>query len=285
MTSLPALPGPAPGPCAEASPHVAHSGQRVGRGERVALVVAFALLLALRAAEATRVHFDTDEAQHLHVAWAWTAGHVQYRDVFDNHAPLFHLLLAPFALLVAERADAVILARFAMLPLFAAALVLAWRIGRRLFGARVGAWAAALLGFHAEFFSTSLEFRTDDLWLVGWLATLWVLVGGRWSNRRALAGGLVLGFTFAVSLKTSLLAACLAAAALLALAVSPAARRGWTARRAASGALAVVAGALVVPSLVVLGFAAAGAFDALVYCTVRHSVVALGDGGWRPLEP
>src|SRR5438876_1230747 len=154
MTSLPALPGPAPGPCAEASPHAAHSGQRVGRGERVALVVAFALPLA---------------------------------------------------------------------------------------------------------------FRTDDLWLVGWLATLWVLVGGRWSNRRALAGGLVLGFTFAVSLKTSLLAACLAAAALLAPAVSPAARRGWTARRAASGALAVAAGALVVPSLVVAGFAAAGAFDALVY--------------------
>src|SRR5438552_1997551 len=153
MISVPVSPDLRLAPHAEDGRLCEEARQRITRGERAALLLAFAVLFALRAAEATRIHFDTDEAQHLHVAWAWTRGHVQYRDVFDNHAPLFHLLLAPFVLLVGERGDAVVLARFAMFPLFAAALFLAYSIGRRLFGARAGAWGAALLGYHSEFFS------------------------------------------------------------------------------------------------------------------------------------
>jgi hypothetical protein len=47
---------------------------------------------------------DSDEPQHLHVMWGWTRGLVQYRDVFDNHLPLLHLLFAPVMALVPERA-------------------------------------------------------------------------------------------------------------------------------------------------------------------------------------
>jgi hypothetical protein len=39
--------------------------------------------------------FNSDEPQHLHVIWAWTHGMVQYRDVFDNHMPLFQIMCAP----------------------------------------------------------------------------------------------------------------------------------------------------------------------------------------------
>jgi len=42
-----------------------------------------------------RYRFDSDEPQHMHVAWGWAHGFIQYRDVFDNHMPLFHLLTAP----------------------------------------------------------------------------------------------------------------------------------------------------------------------------------------------
>ena len=42
-------------------------------------------------------HFriDSDEPQHLHVVWAWANGMLPYRDVFDNHAPVFQALCAP----------------------------------------------------------------------------------------------------------------------------------------------------------------------------------------------
>src|SRR5947208_12458843 len=42
--------------------------------------------LVLRAIAFFHYRFDSDEPQHLHVAWGWTAGLLQYRDVFDNHA-------------------------------------------------------------------------------------------------------------------------------------------------------------------------------------------------------
>ena len=54
-----------------------------------------AVTLAMRAVAFFHYRFDSDEPQHLHVAWGWTAGLLQYRDVFDNHAPLFHMAMAP----------------------------------------------------------------------------------------------------------------------------------------------------------------------------------------------
>ncbi len=38
--------------------------------------------------------FESDELQHLHVIYSWIKGFVQYRDVFDNHTPLFHITMA-----------------------------------------------------------------------------------------------------------------------------------------------------------------------------------------------
>src|SRR6267378_4792507 len=76
--------------------------------------------------------FNSDEPQHLHVVWAWTHGLVQYRDVFDNHAPLFHLAMAPLVSVLGDRADLLLLARWMMLPLVALTLWATYRIGRTL---------------------------------------------------------------------------------------------------------------------------------------------------------
>jgi hypothetical protein len=256
----------------------------MGRGERLVCFALLAVLLALRAAFVYRMPIDSDESQHLHVAWLWIQGRLPYRDFFDNHAPLFHILTAPFVALVGERAEILYLARFAMFPLFVTTLGLVFVIGRRLFDARVGAWAALLLGFHAEFFATSLEYRTDDLWIVAWLAGVAVLLGGRWSLRRGFAGGLVLGFALGVSMKTSFLAATLGGGVLVALAVCPAARVGVTVRHVLTGAATVVGGMLVIPATIVVAFASVGVFDALVYATTRHNAMTLGSGGWRPYQ-
>src|SRR2546427_12452925 len=90
---------------------------RIGRAETAALVVLIVAGLVVRALWIARRVFDSDEAQHFHVAWGWANGRVQYRDLWDNHMPLFHLATAPLAALFGERADVLVLARIAMVPL------------------------------------------------------------------------------------------------------------------------------------------------------------------------
>src|SRR5262247_3871022 len=70
--------------------------------ERWTLAALPAAMLGLRLPYVFAYPFDSDEPQHLHVAWAWTRGLLQYRDVFDNHAPLFHMLSAPLVALFGE---------------------------------------------------------------------------------------------------------------------------------------------------------------------------------------
>lgn len=69
------------------------------------LAALLVLGLALRVLMAWRFRVDSDEPQHLHVVWAWTHGLLPYRDVFDNHMPLFHLLSG--ILVAGARFDAV----------------------------------------------------------------------------------------------------------------------------------------------------------------------------------
>src|SRR5260221_10839712 len=90
----------------------------MSRRERVVVAALALLMLALRAAAFLRYRFDSDEPQHLHVAWGWTAGLVQYRDLFDNHAPLFHILIAPILQVVGEAPDVLLCIRAPLLAVF-----------------------------------------------------------------------------------------------------------------------------------------------------------------------
>src|SRR5437016_8331101 len=97
------------------------------------------------------LRFDSDEPQHLHVVWAWTHGLVQYRDVFDNHMPLFHLLCAPLVRALGERADIVPVMRLAMIPAYTLVLWCTYRLGRRLYSPRAGWWAAVFTAWLPPF--------------------------------------------------------------------------------------------------------------------------------------
>src|SRR5262249_59652492 len=95
--------------------------------------------LVLRLVMVWRFRVNSDEPQHLHVVWAWTQGLLPYRDVFDNHMPLFHVLSVPALLAVGERATAVPWMRPFMLPLWGACLGLTALIARALFSPPLGA--------------------------------------------------------------------------------------------------------------------------------------------------
>src|SRR5258705_4021362 len=141
----------------------------VSRIEARLIAALAAVSVLLRALAFFNYRFDSDEPQHLHVAWAWTRGLLQYRDVFDNHAPLFHMLSAPLVALFGETPRILILMRLAMIPLFALTLWGSFLLGRSLFGSRAGLWSAVICGLSPTFFFKGLEYRADVLWAALWL--------------------------------------------------------------------------------------------------------------------
>src|SRR3954469_10684578 len=99
-------------------------------------------------------HFrvDSDEPQHLHVVWAWANGLMPYRDVFDNHAPLFQALSAPLFHFLGERADIIYPMRAAMLPIFGLTIYGVWKIAGAVFETRTALWTAVLTAVYPSFF-------------------------------------------------------------------------------------------------------------------------------------
>ena len=246
---------------------------RLGIGERRLMLALFALSGVLRLFYLFRDPIDSDEPQHLHVAWAWGKGLVQYRDIFDNHAPLFHLLFAPLVSLVGERPNILIAMRFMMIPLYGVTIWTVFALGRSLLGRRAGAWAALLLAFYPNFFFCSLEFRTDNLWVMLWLLSLFALLGGRLDLRRGFIGGLLLGTAFCVSFKTIAMVAALAGAGLILPLVTPGFFRGADWKRRIRGCGAFVCGFGIPPAAMMLAFWLLGAWKDFIYCTIQHNMI------------
>ena len=224
------------------------------KSERILLWSCAAASLVLRAIAFFRYRFDSDEQQHLHVAWGWTAGLVQYRDLFDNHVPLFHLVTAPFLALVGERRDVLLWMRLPMLALFAVVIWGTYELGKRMYDARVGMWSAVLLSLFPSFFLKSLEYRTDNLWNALWIIALVLLV----RQRSMFWIGLVMGCAMAVSLKTVLLLITIAAAALIT-------------RTKLRDLHKFAAGFVIVPAILLATFAALGAWNEMLYCTLEFN--------------
>ncbi len=222
---------------------------------------------------------DSDEPQHLHVVWGWTQGLLPYRDIFDNHMPLFHLLYAPLLALIGERASVLPLMRLGMLPLYACSLWSLFRLGAALWSRRVGSWAAVFAGLLPGYFLCSLEFRTDNLWTALWLGALTMLVSKQFSWRRSLAVGALLGATLSVSMKTVLMLGALAAGSLVVLGLFPTYRTQWSWRRLGGHGGVLLCGVMLAPLGVCLFFWSQGAFHPFLYGVVQHNIVP-GLGLW-----
>jgi hypothetical protein len=250
-----------------------------GLAESVATAAALALLAAARVVYAFVYRVDSDEPQHLHVVWGWAHGLLQYKQVFDNHSPLFQMLCAPLFRLIGEHAWIVIPMRLAMLPLYAADLWLVYLIGRSLYTQRWGIWAALTAGAVPIFFLVTTEFRTDDLWTTLWLGTVWLAVTGPLVGRKAFIFGLTMGACFAVSMKTTLLLLSLGTGALGLFALHGLSRRKTVILEMAKSAGLMLLGLVVVPGLIVGFFATQGALHQMYYCVIEHNTVP-GLGKW-----
>src|SRR5205823_148644 len=165
----------------------------------------------------TTYRFDSDEPQHMHVIWAWARGLVQYRDVFDNHMPLFQIMFAPIFGVIGDRATILYWMRFILLPMYFVGAWCTYRVGESVFSRRAGIWAVILTGFYTKYHFSSFEFRTDNLWAPLWLLCVTVLISGALTVPRAVVAGLLLGFCFGISMKSALLLVSLLVGAAVAL--------------------------------------------------------------------
>lgn len=241
-----------------------------------------ALLILLKVISAYTWRVNSDEPQHLHVVWAWANGLLQYRDVFDNHTPLFHMLFAPVYALFGERPDILILMRLTVIPLFFMALWAVYMIGQALYSRRAGLWAMVFTALYPRFFLASGEFRADDLWMVPWLLALAVLVQKKLRASHLFVAGLLLGTALSVSMKTSLLLCALGLATLSTLFLQRNSQP-LPIRQYAINTLFLLAGLMVVPLVLILFFAAQDSLAPMYYGVIQHNIVS-GLGNWKHLQ-
>ena len=259
----------------------------VKRPEAIAAGLLVAAALAVRCVAAHYFQVDTDEPQHLHVVWGWVHGLVQYRDLFDNHAPLFHLLCAPLLGIVGEHPGSLAALRIALTPVaLGEAAVIGW-LGSRLFSPRAGLWGAVFSLVLPPQALATLQFRPDGLWSLLWLATLATWVGGPPRSARSFAAGLLLGAGVCVSVKTAFMLAALGlAGGLTWLGHSEREISRASARSLLPHALVAALGALVVPAVVAGFFASQDALGPLVRDAVAHNLLpGLGLWGQERLRP
>src|ERR1700736_5588735 len=261
------------------SPRDAQSGDRPSSAE-IVIAAGFCLLLfGLRWFYVTNQAWDSDEPQHLHVVWAWANGMLPYKDVFDNHAPLFQAMSAPIFAALGERVDIVTAMRWAITPVSVLVLVMTYRIGL-LFSRRVALWGTVLAAAFPDLYFKLGEYRPDLFWCAVWLVLLAILTGGKLVPRRLFWAGLALGVAFAVSMKTSflLLAILFAAATVLLLrSLTPELRVPQEKSRWFFHLFASLAGVLIVPLAVVAFFSWKGALGQMYYCVITHNIAARGD--------
>jgi dolichyl-phosphate-mannose-protein mannosyltransferase len=245
--------------------------------EFILAAVLFTLLVALSIANVLHRDFNSDEPQHAHVIWGWTHGLVQYRDLFDNHMPLFHLLFAPLFALIGERATILFWMRFLLLPAYFVAAWCTYRIGTRLFSRRAGVWAVIAAGFYGTYHFFFFEFRTDNLWTAIWLLCVTVLVGGSITIRRWLVAGILLGLCFAVSMKSTLLLLAVLVNAPLAFALVDGKKLDKRWIYFLECAAVFLAAAVVVPVVIMIFFALKGVWRDFRYGVFDFNLAVQSD--------
>ena len=244
-----------------------------GPAEFAAAAVLFALMIALKLANMPHYRFDSDESQHMHVIWAWARGFVQYRDVFDNHMPLFQIMFAPIFGLIGDRATILYWMRFILLPMYFVGAWCTYRIGEILFSRRTGVWAIILTGLFSKYHFASFEFRTDNLWAPLWLLCVLTLVSGRLTVPRALKAGLLLGFCFSVSMKSFLLLLALLVGASIALFLVGRKKLGQSWPHLARCTAAFFFTTFLVPGIIAAAFALGGVWREFYYCNFLHNLL------------
>lgn len=198
------------------------------RSTRIAWSVLLGVTLVWFAALLTRgAGLAPDEIEFFRATKWIGQGRMVYRDFWEHHTPLQWIVFAPVARLFAQSsgADAIVVMRWAQLPLWFAAVILLARIERRAVAASIP--ALALLLSSRTFVDRALEYRVDVPGNLLFLAALAAAIL-RPSPRGYLAFGGVMSLAVLANMRMAPIAIL---AAILLLCWHPDGRRwGWNPR-------------------------------------------------------
>ncbi len=245
-------------------------GDATSGGERLALWVALAGLLAFLAIQAFTVtgrFLDPDEGEHLTVVAAQQAGQVLYRDLFEHHGPLYYALLGAVVDADGDPEDTIARGRWLSFGLWLLTLGLVgrWAGGRSGTSRRrylAAALAGLLLASDAYTVSSLLEIRPEALLLPLLFGSLLLMLRAfeHDSRVRMVGAGLLMGLALVTGPRTLFVGLAVLAIHLMRLALIDPIRR-----REALIEMALFGGAcLVAPAVTAMVFASRDGLAALV---------------------
>lgn len=166
----------------------------------------FLFSIVLRVALTLNREIDIDEFQHLHSAWMVSQHYVLYRDVWENHPPLFYYLLLPLFRYCREGPGLVLTARVITSFAGLGILVLTYVLARIDHDKPTSFLAVIVLSFMVIFAEKSIEVRPDPFLIILWLTSLWISIRAFSNGQRFgfFAAGLLLGIAFLFSQKALL---------------------------------------------------------------------------------
>jgi hypothetical protein len=233
-------------------------------------LICLAANLALRSASFFRSVLDWDESLYTLMARQWLAGHLPYTTIWDNKPVGIYAIFAAFE---AVFQNPVIAIRAATVTCVSLLGVIVWRLTHLVLAAapeaaaRRLAWLAALTFTLGALSNDGLSANTELFMECCSAAAVLAAIdpafcAGRPGLRAACAGGLF-GLACMIKYVAVFEAPALAFAVL---AAAPAERWSW--RGAAQKSAAAVAGALFLPGLTVLTYAAAGRLTLWWDCSI-----------------
>jgi len=157
----------------------------------VAYLVTLAALLPVRA-------WDPDEFQHMQFAWMLWQGMAPYKDFFEHHTPLLHLMTAPLFGVFHTPYDYVhvipVLLRFISTLFSLLTTGVVWLLADRLGGRRAALFATMLMLGASTFLSNGIEFRPDTLAALTMMAAVYAAIRAADTARGSEASPLRLAF-------------------------------------------------------------------------------------------
>lgn len=181
-------------------------GRSVGRAATLVLVALGSTLVLAGVISALAIShnrsFQVDEVEHLHAAYNIADGRALYRDFWQSHNPLLHLVLRPLVDVEdpvgTYRRGRVLIAAL----MFCTIGLSAWTAGR-LGGPAAGVMAAGLLLFETTFVERGIEVRPDNLVALTVAGALALQVSSIRESRRFCLQGLLLGVGFLATSKAA----------------------------------------------------------------------------------
>lgn len=144
--------------------------------------------------------FDDDEFQHCHNAYLIWKGLVPYRDFFEHHLPLYHILFSIFYL-AGEKPSTIFLFRFLSLVSSAFVFVIVYRFLKENHGFETALFSVLLLGFVPMFLFKMTEARPESIAVLLFTISTIFIFSQKSEIKQLFFAGILCGLMVCLSLK------------------------------------------------------------------------------------